>query len=96
MVERQDGDGGSQADPPGALGERAHEDGHRRTDAVLREVVLGEPHGIVAELVGVRRLREDVGVYARLCRPLRLLEEKEHAEFHHGTSAGAGLDRPGQ
>ena len=82
VVERQDRDGGAEADRARPLGERAREDRHRGADTVLGEVVLGDPDAVVPELFRVRRLGEGVGIHALLRSPLGLLEEEEDTEFH--------------
>jgi hypothetical protein len=48
MVEGSEGDAGSDAEVPGAGGDMRRHHVHGGADAVAREVVLGEPDGVIA------------------------------------------------
>jgi hypothetical protein len=72
---------------------RHHHQG-RRTQAVVREVVLGEPGDRVAELVGQPRLLGDFakhlrGRLVRLARPHQI----EDTELHRLILQSSGTDR---
>ena len=63
VVAGQHDDGVAQPDPASALGERAEEDFRRRGVAdLLVEVVLGQPEGVEAHLLGAQRLLEGLPV----------------------------------
>ena len=84
VVERQHDDRGAEPDLLGDRGAVRNHHQRRRAEAVIREMVLGEPGDRVAELVGEPRLLRDLG--KNFCR--RLLggarpHQIEDAEFHH-------------
>src|SRR5439155_389451 len=80
-------DSRAEPDPPGDRGAMRHHHQWRRTQAVVREVMLGEPGDRVAELVGHLRLLGDLaehlrGRLARLARPHQI----EYPELHRLAS----------
>ena len=84
-MEGQDGGGQADADPGGPRGHRAGERGRIHREAVVDEVVLGEPDLVEAQLFRPRHLvelaRDDVGVpVAR-----RRLQEEVGPEAHQAT-----------
>ena len=62
MVEGQHDHAGAEPDAPRPLRRRAEEHGRPRDAAVLVEVVLGDPEGVEAPLLGGLRLLEQLGV----------------------------------
>ena len=67
VVERQDHDRGAEPDLFGDRGAVRDQHQRRRAQAVIREMVLGEPGDRIAELVGELRLLRDLGKNFR-CR----------------------------
>src|SRR6185295_983059 len=89
MVERQEGDGGPDADSPGALRDDRHRhEGIRQERERPAEVQLGEPGDIEAERVGeldeLEHLRVALGV--RASARLRRLEEEPESHRVPGYS----------
>jgi hypothetical protein len=63
MMERQQGDGGPDADPPGALGDhRHHHERSRQQGERAAEVELRQPGHVEAQRVGERDEVEHLGV----------------------------------
>src|SRR5260370_37482 len=88
VVERQHHDRGAEPDLAGQRGAmRDHHQG-RGAQAIIREMMLGEPGGLVAELVGEPGLLGDLGEDLRrrflgLARPPPIADP----EFHDPSSA---------
>ncbi len=81
-MEGQDNDGGADADPLRAGGHPAGDDHQVSGDAVPLEVVLGQPDGVGAQLLGFLDLLE-LGPEDVFVVPAGwLLEEVKGAEFH--------------
>ncbi len=82
VMEGQDNDGGADADPLRAGGHPAGDDHQVSGDAVPLEVVLGQPDGVEAKLLGFLDLLE-LGPEDVFVVPAGwLLEEVKGAEFH--------------
>ena len=83
VVERQDDDRGAEPDFFGNRGAVRNHHQRRRAEAVIREMVLGEPGDRVAELVSEPRLLRDLGknFRRRLFGGART-HQIEDAEFH--------------
>ena len=96
---RQDVDAEADPDPFGDLAQRAEDDlGARRAGEAGQEVVLDEPEGVKADLVGQRALFErllvqavpvDAGAFEGA---LHLVEK---AKLHRRTSLGSARPAPG-
>jgi len=85
IVEGQDRGGETDPDPGRPRGHRAGERGRVHREAVVDEVVLGEPHLVEAQILRPRHLvelaRDDIGV--ALAR--RSLQEEVGPEAHQAT-----------
>ena len=95
VVERQDHDRGAEPDLLRDRGAVRDHHQRRRAQAVIREMVLGEPGDRVAELVGEPRLLGDLGenLRGRLFRVARP-HQVEDAEFHRPLLRVASLPQP--
>ncbi len=83
VVQGQDHDRGAEADLFGDRGAMRHHHQWRGTQAVVREMVLGEPGDRVAERVGQPRLLGDFAKYlrgrlVRLARPHQIEDPEVH------------------
>ena len=85
VVERQDHDGGADADAARGLGGRGRHQQRAAEQAVAREVVLGEPGRVEAEGVGQLDLLERLEQHRVVTRSVRR-EQVLDAELH-----GVGL-----
>ncbi len=81
-MERQDDDGRADTDPLRASGHPACDDHQVRGDAVPLEVVLGQPDGVEAQLLGFLDLLELGPEDVFVVPDGWLLEEVERAELH--------------
>jgi hypothetical protein len=82
VVEGEDDDAGAEADVLGAGGDGGQGDGGGGAVAVLAEVVLGRPHGVVAELLGAQHDVELLVDDLLLAPPHRVLEQVKLTEPH--------------
>ena len=82
MVQRQQAH--THAEPQGrrACGDERCQHGRRRAKAVVVEVVLGDPHGVVAERFGGQHLRERRVVDRLLTPRVVPLHQEEQSEVH--------------
>src|SRR6266511_1157908 len=72
---------------PGLAGKRPGQRRQRRADPVMREVMLGQPHRVEAELVGEPALLDAVGVHLGMRLPVTEGEEVLGREFHRAGSS---------
>jgi putative nucleotidyltransferase with HDIG domain len=88
MAERQHLDGGADLHALGALGDGGGQDQRRGQHRALgREVQLGQPHSVEAQLLGGVDLGERIGKGRRLAGARQALKLVEHAEFHRTSSS---------
>ena len=83
MVQRQQGDGGADADARGPRGDRRHRHERVRQEGEgAAEVELGQPGHVEAQRVGERDEVEHLGVAVGVRLPLRRRSLVEDAEAH--------------
>ena len=88
MDERQDLDGEADLDALGPSGDRRADDqGRGQNRALLLEVQLGQPHRVVAEVLGDRHLGQRVVESLRLVDSPAPLELGEEPDLHCFASA---------
>jgi hypothetical protein len=82
MVQREETHAHAQSKRAGTCGEERRQ--HRRggTQAVVVEVMLGDPHRVIAHRLGSQHLLERRIVYALLAPRLVPLHQKEQSEVH--------------
>src|SRR2546421_459648 len=82
MVQRQQAHAHAQAQRARSRGQKRGQHLRRRAEAVVVEMVLGDPHRLIAERLGREHLL-DVGlVYGPLAPPLVALHQEEEPEVH--------------
>ena len=93
MIQGGQRDGRSDADPLRAVGRLERHQVHRRADAVCREVVLGQPHGVIAGIVHrVDALQRPLVHGVERDSALGPAEELEDSDLHVATiSAATGM-----
>ena len=82
MMERQQAHAHPEAERGRAGGHERREHRWRRTEAVIAEVVLGDPHRVIAERFGGQHLLEGGIVDGPLAPRVVPLHEKEEPEVH--------------
>ena len=90
MVQRQEAHAHAEPQRASARGDVGGEDRRRRAEAVVVEVVLGDPHRLIAEPFGGKHLLESRLVDGLLGPGLVALHQKEQAEIHSSPSRPAG------
>jgi len=81
-MQRQEAHAHPEPDPRRPRGQEPGQHRRRRAEAIVIEVMLGDPHRLVAERLGGEHLRE-IGLVHGLLAPLLVaLHEEEEAEVH--------------
>ncbi len=82
MVQGQQAHAHAEAQPGGAGGDERGQHRRGRAEAVVVEVMLGDPHGGIAERLGRQHLLEAGVVHGLLAPRLVPLHQEEQPEFH--------------
>ena len=87
VVQRQDGHRGRETDVPGARGNVRKHDVGRGKHAQRVEMMLADPCGTHADLIGVKRFSRDIGhelVGRAMVVLVMIVAEREIAKIHSG------------
>ena len=95
VVQREDDDGGAYPYAAGSSGEVGAQHQGRRGKAVTSEVVLRQPDGLEAQLLGVLHLLQDLLVGLLRALGLGPLDVGEHRVLHRRPSSGCRFEEAG-
>jgi hypothetical protein len=82
MMEREERDAHAEAEPRGARGEEGGEHRRGRAEPVVVEVMLGDPHRVIAQPLRGQHLLEIGGIDGVLAPGFVALHEVEEPEVH--------------